>query len=206
LPVPELKEKQEEESVFAQLIGVVSNVRKMQTKSGGMMLVAVVESVGFDFRIVIFPRDYEKYEAKIQEDMIVVAEGRIKFDREASEISLLPSPGFGKRRGEADGGVKCFSLSAFREMALTRMDPLPSSENGKEKHEAFIPMNADSRYVIDVPPFWTKQDLLDLRDYLEKSERGLLSVWIRIHGTEKDTKFSIATRQELEEWLNLRGV
>lgn len=38
------------------------------------MLVATVESVGFDFRIVVFPKDYEKYESKIQEDTIVVVE------------------------------------------------------------------------------------------------------------------------------------
>ena len=41
---PKEKEKKEE-SHFAQLIGVIQNVRKMQTKSGGMMLIAVVESV-----------------------------------------------------------------------------------------------------------------------------------------------------------------
>lgn len=47
-----------------------------------MMMVATVESVGFDFRIVIFPRDYEKYESKIEEDMMVVANGRVKWDSE----------------------------------------------------------------------------------------------------------------------------
>ena len=45
-------------------------------------MVATVESVGFNFRIVIFPKDYEQYESKIEEDMIVVANGRVKWDRE----------------------------------------------------------------------------------------------------------------------------
>ena len=69
----------------------------MQTKSGGMMMIATVESVGFDFRIVIFPKDYEKYELKIIEDTIVVADGRLKFDDEADEISLFPAAGWGKK-------------------------------------------------------------------------------------------------------------
>ena len=74
------------------------------------MLVAVVETVGFDFRIVIFPKDYEKYESKIEEDTIVVVDGRVKFDREAGEISIFPSVGFGKKRMDSDGAVKCFSI------------------------------------------------------------------------------------------------
>lgn len=80
VPTPETETL--EENIYAQLIGAVSEVRKIQTKSGGMMMVATVESVGFDFRIVVFPRDYEKYESKIEEDMIVVANGRVKWDRE----------------------------------------------------------------------------------------------------------------------------
>lgn len=46
------------------------------------MAVATVESVGFVFRIVIFPKEYEKYESKLEEDMIVVANGRVRYDRE----------------------------------------------------------------------------------------------------------------------------
>ena len=63
-----------------------------------------------------------------------------------------------------------------------------------------------SRYTIDIPSFWTKEDLLDLRDYLEKSPVGLTPVWIRIHGLEKDTKFSVASLPDLEEWLGKKGV
>ncbi len=83
-------EKVKEESIFATLIGLVHDVRKMQTKSGAMMLMATVESVGFDFKLVIFPRDYEVYEKKVIEDMIVVVDGRLKFDTERDEISISP--------------------------------------------------------------------------------------------------------------------
>ena len=83
-------EKVKEESIFATLIGLVHDVRKIQTKSGGMMLMATVESVGFDFKLVIFPRDYEAYEKKVIEDMIVIVDGRLRFDTERDEISISP--------------------------------------------------------------------------------------------------------------------
>ena len=90
-------EKVEDESVFATLIGVVASVRKIQTKTGGMMLMALVESVGFDFRLVIFSRDYDTYASKVEEDRIIIVDGRAKYDTEREEISVSPGAGFGKK-------------------------------------------------------------------------------------------------------------
>jgi hypothetical protein len=80
-----------------------------------MMLIATVESIGFDFKLVVFSRDYEVYEKKVVEDSIVVVEGKIRFDSERDEISMSPGGGFGKK--DQAGSIKCFSISAFREMA-----------------------------------------------------------------------------------------
>ena len=214
--IPEMSQVEidRDESIYAQLIGAVANVRKMQTKAGGMMLVATVESIGFDFRVVIFPKDYEKYESKIEEDMIVVVDGRIKFDRESGEVSIFPSWGFGKKRDADAGAVKCFSISVFREMAFSSLhkteDRRQIEPRGIPETPFLQPSNhptiQPSRYTIDIPSFWTKDDLLDLRDYLEKSEIGLTPVWIRIHGLEKDTKFSIASLPSLEVWLRKKEV
>lgn len=91
------KKKEPEESVFSTLIGLVHEVRKIQTKTGGMMLMATVQSIGFDFRLIIFSRDYETYAAKIEEDTIIVVDGRIRFDSDRDEISVSPGGSFGKK-------------------------------------------------------------------------------------------------------------
>ena len=194
-------EKVREESMFATLIGLVHDVRKMQTKSGGMMLMATVESVGFDFKLVVFPRDYESYEKKVIEDMIVVVDGRLKFDTERDEISISPGGAFGKKR-EPSGSIKSFSISEFHEFA--EYSPLKSRVPKIDLTSSIS--HLQSRYSIDVPAYWNKSDLLDLRDYLEKAEMGLTPVWIRIHGLEKDTKFSVADVQGLQEWVRKKGV
>jgi hypothetical protein len=200
-------EEKKEESIFAQLIGIVTEVRKMQTRSWGMMMVAKVESIGFDFRIVIFPKDYEKYESKITEDTIVVANGRVKYDIERSELSLLPTAPFGKRKViDESGSVKCFSISVFRDMADTSgmlIKPEKSPDDTSPTQE-IIPQ-APTKFFIDIPAFWTKEDLLDLKDYLEKAEIWLIPVWIRIQWMEKDTKFSIENLKWLEEWVGKKG-
>lgn len=85
---PVQKQEELEENIYATLIGIVHDVRPIQTKSGGMMLIATLESAGFDFRLVIFSRDYEKYVEKIKEDRILVVDGRVRFDTERDEISV----------------------------------------------------------------------------------------------------------------------
>jgi hypothetical protein len=57
------------------------------------MLMATLESVGFTFRLTIFSRDYETYASKVEEDRILVIDGRIKFDLERDEISISPGSG-----------------------------------------------------------------------------------------------------------------
>lgn len=55
-----------------------------------MMLIATLESAEFTFRLTIFSRDYELYAPKVEEDKILVIDGRLKFDNERDEISISP--------------------------------------------------------------------------------------------------------------------
>jgi DNA polymerase III alpha subunit len=66
--------EKEDETVNATVIGLVTGIRKIQTKTGGMMLMATMESAGFDLRLVIFSRDYDAYVSKVQEDLILIIE------------------------------------------------------------------------------------------------------------------------------------
>ncbi len=110
--------------------------------------------------------------------MIIVVDGRIKFDHESGEVSIFPSAGFGKKRAESDGAVKCFSISVFREMAAKSgaqfATTTPEKQSEKSETPFLQPSNHPaiqlSSHIIDIPSFWTKDDLLDLRDYLEKAE------------------------------------
>lgn len=60
------------------------------------MIIAVVQSIGFDFRVIVFGRDYEIYKDKLIEDTIAVVEGKLRFDEEREEVSLSPITPFYK--------------------------------------------------------------------------------------------------------------
>ncbi len=191
------------EPVYATCIGLVHEVRKIQTKTGGMMLMAKVESIGFDFRLIIFPRDYETYASKVEEDKIIVVDGRVKFDEERDEVSLLPGGGSGKKLSNRAYAIKTFSISQFRDLAGKWEKDDIKDENQENlssiTHKPWV-------YTIDIPGYWTKEDLLDLRDYLSLEKVGLHPVRISINGMEKDTKFTIENLDGLKKWVKERGI
>ncbi len=206
-------EKEPDEVVNATLIGVVTSVRKIQTKTGGMMLLAMVESAGFDFRLAIFSRDYDTYVSKVEEDRVLIIEWRVRFDTERDEISMSPGGWFGKKSADANA-IKSFSISQFRDFAWVK-DPkntIKSEWSPMENIPQWVYNNTEelkstvTNYYIDIPPYWTKDDLLDLKDYLATLPVWLISVWIRVSGIEKNTKFSIENVAELEEWVKMKNV
>jgi DNA-directed DNA polymerase III PolC len=204
-------EKEPDEVVNATLIGIVTEVRKIQTKTGGMMLLAMVESAGFSFRLAIFSRDYETYAPKVEEDRILIIEWRAKFDTERNEISMSPGAGFGKKTASKDA-IKSFSISQFRDFAGVK-DPKVKSRNGETEWEEIVPTipmqdtpQDNSNYYIDIPPYWTKADLLDLKDYLSTLTVGIIPIWIRVSGIEKNTKFTIENVSELEKWIKMKNI
>jgi DNA polymerase III subunit alpha len=192
---PTSPQKEVETQLFATLIWLVTDVRKIQTKTGNMMLLATVESAWFTFRLTIFSREYETYAEKVQEDCIIVVDGRVRFDTERDEISVSPAGGYGKASGRTDA-IKSFTISQFREFAGIHIPGWG---------EDFSLQNQENRYYIDIPTYWKKEDLLDLKDFLATLEPWLNPVWIRVHGIEKNTKFFIADTDRLGEWVKQRS-
>jgi hypothetical protein len=118
---------------------------------------------------------------------MIIVEGRVRFDDERGEITISPTTSFKAPKWDS---LKTFTLSAFREYAGIKTDT-PEEEQ-------------DTRYFIDIPPYWTKDDLLDLKDFLSTLEVGLVPVWIRVQWLEKNTKFTISEVAQLEAWVKKR--
>ncbi len=70
-----------------------------------------------------------------------------------AEVSIMPND------------LKCFSITAFREFAREgQSEKTENTTSDVSKSEKI------SSYCIQVPNFWTKDDLLDLKSFLESSE------------------------------------
>lgn len=66
--------KKKERDPRVRFIGLVTSVRKVQTKTGKMMAIANCDSFDFRFTIVVFPKDYDTLGNLLEEDKIVLVE------------------------------------------------------------------------------------------------------------------------------------
>ena len=60
------------------------------------------------------------------------------------------------------------------------------------------------RFVLDIPPYWTRDDLIELKEFLATEETGSVDIWISVRGIEKNTKFSLASTDHLKKWADIR--
>ena len=60
-------------------------------------------------------------------------------------------------------------------------------------------------YIIKVPSSACRQDLVDLKIYLETLPKGSIRIFIDIQGQKKDTKISVESIGLIEEWIKARG-
>jgi hypothetical protein len=135
---------------------------------------------------------------------VIIVEWRVRFDTERDEISMSPGVGFGKKAAWKDA-IRAFSISQFRDFAGA-VDPKNQLHSEKDESDIIVSPATTQNYYIDIPPYWTKEDLLDLKDYLAKETPWLIPVWIRVSGIEKNTKFSIENTIGLENWIKMKHI
>jgi DNA polymerase-3 subunit alpha len=82
-----------EDGAFVKYIGIISNIKTKITKSSEIMAFLTVEDLSGAIQILVFPKTYTNFKNIIQEDSIVMIEGRlsIRGDEEPTIIALKMS-------------------------------------------------------------------------------------------------------------------
>ena len=70
------------------LIGLVTSVRLIQTKTGKMMAVATCDSFDFKFTILVFSKEYEALSPLLEEDKILLIDGIFRGNEENGEMAV----------------------------------------------------------------------------------------------------------------------
>lgn len=187
------KIKEKEKLVRVRYVGYIQSVRKIQTKSGKLMCVALCDGIHFRFSIVVFPKDYDAMGNLLQEHLIAVVEGNLKCNEDNGEISIVAQ------------AVKTFTITALRAQAMEMnlfdakhkvRKKLSASDNSTEKQD-------HAPLVLQIPSSANKQDLLDLKEYLRQQE-FVIPVHIVVAGNTIDTKFGVREAKDLKNWAKVR--
>lgn len=67
--------------------GILTSIRKIQTKKGDMMAIVFIEDTFGKTELVIFPKTYRKFSEDLEEDRIVLVEG--KLERRNGEMQVV---------------------------------------------------------------------------------------------------------------------
>lgn len=225
------------------LIGLVTSVRQVQTKTGKMMAIATCDSFDFKFTILVFSKEYETLSPLLEEDKILLVEGIFRGNEENGEIAvsaqtIRASTITSTRQQAYDMNLfdpkALVNLSGFTEEVEETKKELSENESSEIPKETSVETETEhedeeinsvgatlcvcpeddsplveeteiQEYTIPIPSSACRQDLVDLKTHLETLPEGSVRIFIDIQKQKKDTKISVASLREIEEWMRCRG-
>jgi DNA polymerase-3 subunit alpha len=85
--IADISDMREGESV--KIGGLLSDVRRLTTRRGDMMLVGKIEDMSGSIGLVVFPRTYEKCAALLNNDEVAIVRGRVNRDMRTDEFNVV---------------------------------------------------------------------------------------------------------------------
>lgn len=209
---------------IVQAVWVVIDLRKIVTKTGKQMMFLKCEGFDYDFEVVIFPKDIDKYKDKLDIDKIVIVNGSLDINFEY------------KRKSIRSRDIKVASITMVREQArdlwlfdkskryvninlneikdediqdaknndncsIIKEDFEDSLDNKISKNKQEPEEQLPEKFIIDIPNNAVKQDLHDLKIFLSEQESGYTKIYINLKWQEIDTKLRINDLQVLKNWI-----
>jgi len=188
------KKKQERKQTPIQAVWVISDIRSIITKTWKKMMFLKCEGFDYDFEVVLFPKDVEKFSDKLEVDKFVIVNWNLEINFEY------------KRKSIQARDIKVASITQVREQAkdLWMMDGLKriawmfQAQSNKEEFE-------QESGNVGVPPVGTLEK--EENCYWEKLCRGTLHVSTK-NNTEKkisieenkDT-YNVSLQKNMKEYI-----
>jgi DNA polymerase III alpha subunit len=182
------------------------------------MMFLKCEWYDYEFEVVIFSKDVEKYENKIDNYKIVIVNWNLDINLEYSRKSIRPREikiaTITQVREQAkdmwlfDENIKKFrnnDLNELKDEDLQNNDCENKCEVYKEdfdrKLEEKISNNNLAEFVVEIPKTAKKQDLIDLKLFLEKETKWNIEIFINLKWQKISTKISIFEIWTLKQWI-----
>ncbi|MFA5917367.1 MAG: DNA polymerase III subunit alpha [Candidatus Gracilibacteria bacterium] len=182
-------------------IGVITDVRKIITKTGKNMMFLTCEGFDFDFEVTIFDREFSDVKDSVAISNIVIVEGNLNIDldygrraigsRKSMMITLSKVRDQARDLGLFDEVKRGMRIINKNDVILG-LDPVTSSkEENLDETNKLENIKGQSDYIIKIPIQAKKTDLLDLKLFLQSLEKGDTQVFIDLKGQKIDTKIYI---------------
>ncbi len=223
------KDKKDEKEEVVQAVGVIIDIRKIITKTWKTMMFLKCEWFDYDFEVVLFPRDLDKYKEKVEEDKVIIVNGTLDVNFEYGRKSIrtrdMKFASIAMIREQATdlwlfNTWKRFLHKHLNDTADLENSESNESESGGEKFDENLEEKINigkqakelqlvaldpevlHKFVVDIPHSAMKQDLHELKEFLLTQHSWDIKVFINLKWQEISTKISVEDIGWLEEWMN----
>ncbi len=188
------KKKLYNKGEVCQVIWVITDFRKIFTKTAKPMMFLKCEWYDYEFEVVLFAKDVEKYEEKIDTFKIVIINWILDINLEYARKSIKPRD------------MQIASITQVREQAKTMW--LFDKNIKKFKNNDLNEIKDDNinseeliEYTTQIPKNAKKQDLIDLKVFLINHKPWNIEIFINLKWQKISTKISILNILELKDWI-----
>ena len=218
--------KKEFKEEIVQTVWYITDYRKVVTKTWKPMWFLKCEWFDFDFEVVIFPKDIEKYAEKLDSNLVVIVtwwlDINFEYKRKSIRAKELKITSISMIREQArDLGIFDWSKRFINNElnAIKDEDESIGEEekikNNSEKYSV-LPENFDEKlekeisenkwieiqeFIVNIPPIAKKEDLFDFKDFLQKQEIWEIKIILDLRGQKKDTNISVKNLENLKNWI-----
>jgi len=199
------KKKQERKETPIQAVWIIADIRSIITKTGKKMMFLKCEWFDYDFEVVLFPRDVEKFADKVDIDRFIIVNWNLEINFEY------------KRKSVQARDIKTASITQVREQAkdlwmmddLKRIAGLFQAQNNKEEveeekcdwsDECVIKEENIKEYIVKIPEKAKKEDLIILKEFLKWEKLWNIEIFIELKWKKIPTKISISKINNLKNW------
>ena len=217
--------KKEFKEEIVQTVWYITDYRKVVTKTWKPMWFLKCEWFDFDFEVVIFPKDIEKYAEKLDSNLVVIVtwwlDINFEYKRKSIRAKELKITSISMIREQArDLGIFDWSRRFINNELNSIKDEDESIgeekiKNNSEKYSV-LPENFDEKlekeisenkwieiqeFIVNIPPIAKKEDLFDFKDFLQKQEIWEIKIILDLRGQKKDTNISVKNLENLKNWI-----
>ncbi len=197
------------------IAGILNNIKTIITKSGKAMAYGELEDITNKIDIVIFPKIYENFKFKLQEDQLLIIDGKLELRRDRLQISVIDIKSVSLET--MINNAKQAGIYNLKEK-INKRDPQIDFEKYKEKEEIKqekseidkktqnieqekkfknLILSNEKIVLIKIPKSFSNEKLNQLKNLIEHNAGNELDINLEIQNTTIKTNLKINNNIEV---------
>ncbi len=217
------KKKAERKDEPIQAVWIIVDIRTIFTKAWKKMMFLKCEWFDYDFEVVVFPRDVEKFEEKIELDKFIIAQWNLdvnfEYNRKSVQVRDIKTASITQVRDQAKDLWMMDDRKRITAMYEMKHSPLLASPQGRGTEQdsstevILSPLGGKSpeghrgqtiekisEYTVTIPSYAKKEDLQTLKSFLQEQKSWTIEIFINLKGQKISTKISVESLSWVQKW------